>query len=202
VIRALAIVGMCSVAAAAQPAASPGESPRAAYIAGLLDAIEATSAAMRTNTSNYVYAVERNKCQTADESLRVGCVVTAVVKNCTQSDPAARAQCRRVSDVIATNRLSEPAFLPDDVRFEIMDSHRDFRTALARELHRRYAILVAEFSMSRYFPGSAAGNPALAAGLEAYCRDVAGTRELSWQYCVAATVWFIGTQAATQAVTR
>jgi hypothetical protein len=122
--------------------------------------------------------------------------VTAAVRNCTQGEPAARDQCRRVSDVIATNRLSEPAFVPDDVRYQIMDSHRDYRAALGRELHRRYALLVSEFAMSRYFPGSNAGSAALGAGIEAYCRDVAATRALSWQYCTAAVVWFIGTDGA------
>jgi hypothetical protein len=192
--RVLAWVALLALGAAAAHAdpAPPGDA-RPAYIAGLLDAIAGTAAAALANTSNYVYVVERNKCQAADDSLRVGCVVTAAVRNCTQGDAAARDQCRRVSDVIATNRLAEPAFVPDDVRYQIMDGHRDYRGALGRELHRRYALLVAEFSMSRHFPGSAAGSAALAAGLDAYCRDVAGTRELSWQYCVAAAVWFIGT---------
>ena len=184
------------------PIEGPIDAQRARYIAGLLDAIAATAPAALANTSNYIYAVERNKYQAPDESLHVGCVVTAAIRNCTQADAAARDQCRRVSDVIATNRLGEAAFLPEDVRYQIMDSHRDHRAALGRELHRRYARLVAEFSMSRHFPGSAAGHAALATGLERYCRDVAGTRELSWQYCVAAAVWFIATDGHDGEVAR
>ena len=52
---------------------------------------------------------------------------------------------------------------------------------------------------------SAAAAPvtgALATGLERYCRDVAGTRELSWQYCVAAAVWFIATDGHDGEVAR
>ena len=206
--RALVIamaVGVGVPAAHAEPAGAAGgvaagaeagaeiDAQRASYVAGLLDAVAATPQAALANTSNYIYVVERNKCQAPDESLHVGCVVTAAVRNCAQGDAAARDQCRQVSDVIATNRLGESAFVPEDVRYQIMDSHRDYRAALGRELHRRFALLVAEFSMSPHFPGSAADHAALATGLTRYCRDVAGTRELAWQYCVAAAVWFIGT---------
>ena len=199
-IRAAAVIAVLCATAAAQPgspgadhAAAPATPPRVAYLAGLLAAVRATPQAALTNTSNYVYAVERNKCQAPSESLHVGCLLEAATRNCQQGDAAAREQCRRVSDVIVTNRLSEKTFLPDDVRYQIIGSRRDYRTQLARELHRRYAILVAELAMSPQFPGSAADDTALAAGIEGYCRAVAGSRELSWQYCAAAVVWFIAT---------
>jgi hypothetical protein len=78
-----------------------------------------------------------------------------------------------------------------------MNKQRDYRTALARELVRRHALLVAEFAMSRHFPGSRADSTALAVGIDGYCREIAGTRDLSWQHCVAAVVWFIGTDGGT-----
>jgi hypothetical protein len=190
---ALGIGIALSGTAGADAPASPGLAQRVAYIASLLDAIAATPPAVLGTTSNYVYTVERNKCQAPDESLRVGCLVAAVTRNCAHGDSAARDQCNRVSDVIVTNRLSENAFISDDVRYQLMESRRDYRTALARELHRRHAVLVAELSMSPQFPGSAADPTALATGIEAYCREVSGTRELPWQYCVAALVWFIAT---------
>jgi hypothetical protein len=56
--------------------------------------------------------------------------------------------------------------------------------------------------MSRHFPGAKASDGALAAGIDGYCTDVAGTRDLSWQYCVAAVVWFIGTERAAAKGTR
>jgi hypothetical protein len=191
--RALAIIALtCQVARGDTPAMS-GTDARVAYIAVLLDAIEATDQTALANTSNYIYVVERNKCQAPDEALHVGCLLEAAGRNCVQSTSALRDQCRRASDVIVTNRLSEKAFVPEAVRYQIMDSHRDYRTAFARELHRRYAILVAELAMSQAFAGSAANNAALAAGIERYCREIAGSRGLAWQSCVAAIVWFIGT---------
>jgi hypothetical protein len=195
VIRALAILAAAATTASAgaptAPPASSGTAARIAYIAGLLDALAATDHDTLTNTSNYIYAIERNKCQAPDEALHVGCLLEAASRNCAQGARAQVDQCRRASDVIVTNRLGEKAFVPEDVRYEIMESHRDYRTAFARELHRRYAVLVAEFSMSPWFPGSAADHAALAAGLEGYCHEVAGTRGLAWQSCVAAAVWFI-----------
>ena len=192
-IRAAGVIAAVCATAAAQPAPVPAGNPRVGYLAGLLAAVRATPQAALTNTSNYVYAIERNKCQAPDEALHVGCLLEAATRNCLQASSSLRDQCRRASDVIVTNQLSEKAFVPEAVRYQIMDSHRDYRTAFARELHRRYAILVAELAMSPQFPGSAADDVALAAGIEGYCRQVAGSRELSWQYCAAAVVWFIAT---------
>jgi hypothetical protein len=190
----LAVPGAARGDAPTAPA-SPGEPERAAYIAGLLDAITTIDRDALVNTSNYIYATERNKCQSPDVALRVGCLLEASTRNCAHGDAALREQCKRVSDVVVTNRLGEKAFVSDDVRYDIMANNRDFKTAFARELHRRYAILVAEFSMSRHFPGSAADHAGLATGLEAYCRDVEGTRQLAWQTCISAVVWFIAGEA-------
>jgi len=193
---ALAIVAAGAVLAgssARAEVASPGREARVAYIAGLLDAIAASDATELANTSNYIYTVERNKCQAPAESLHVGCLLEAAARNCAQRPGDARARCDRASDVIVTNRLSERTFLPEDVRYAVMENRRDYRVAIEHELSRRYAILVAELVTSPQFPGSTAGNPALAAGIEGYCRELASRRALSWQYCVAAAVWFIGT---------
>jgi hypothetical protein len=180
--------------AARAEAPAAGQDQRVAYVAGLIDAVRGSDAAMLVNTTKYIQVVERNKCQAPEQSLRVGCILEAASRNCRQATKALREQCHRASDVIVTNRLSERFFLPKDVRYQIVSKQRDYRTALARELVRRQAALAAEFVMSRHFPGGRADSAALAAGIEGYCREMAGTRDLSWQYCVAAVVWFIGTE--------
>jgi hypothetical protein len=187
----LALAAWPLSARAQQPAS--GQDQRVAYVAGLVDAIRGSDPAMLVNTTKYIQVVERNKCQAPEQSLRVGCILEAASRNCRQATKELREQCLRASDVIVTNRLSERFFLPKDVRYQIVSKHRDYRTALARELVRRHAVLVAEFAMSRHFPGGRADSAALAAGIEGYCREIAGTRDLSWQYCAAAVVWFIGT---------
>lgn len=197
--RVMVVLVCTSVAARAEP---PGDRAsvlvpqRIAYIAGLLDALRTTEPAALANTSKYIAAVERNNCQSPEQSLRVGCLLEAAAQNCKQTEPARRDQCLRVSDVVITNRLSEQVFVPKDLRYEIMNKHGDYRTELQRELHRRYATLVAEFSMSARFPGSTAEATGLATGIEGYCRDTSGARDVSWQYCVAAVVWFIGTEGS------
>jgi hypothetical protein len=190
---ALVMLALCGVAhAEPRPA-------RAAYIAELIDALRGMDRASLANTRKYIQVVERNKCQAPEMTLRVGCLLEAAGQNCKPLAADARERCRRASDVIATNLLAERVFVPDDVRYQIMTRQRDARVAIARELHRRYAALVAELAMSEFFPGPRADTAALAAGIDGFCSDVAGTRDLSWQYCVAAIVWFVASDGAEEA---
>jgi hypothetical protein len=189
---ALVVLALCGVAhAEPRPA-------RAAYIAELIEALRGMDRASLANTRKYIQVVERNKCQAAEMTLRVGCLLEAAGQNCKPLPADARERCRRASDVIATNLLAERVFVPDDVRYQIMTRQRDARAAIARELHRRYAGLVAELALSEFFPGPRADTAALAAGIDGFCTDVAGTRDLSWQYCVAAIVWFVARDGATE----
>ena len=171
---------------------------RVAHITALLDAVRKSDRDSLANTVKYIQIVERNKCQAPEQSLRVGCVVEAAAQSCRQSAPggaaaALRERCILVSDVVATNQLAEAVFLPKDVRYAIMNKYTDYRTAIAAELSRRHALLVTDFVSSAHFPGVGADTGALARGIDGYCREVAGKERLSWQYCVAAAVWFIGT---------
>ena len=187
---ALVVLALCGVAhAEPRPA-------RGAYIAELLEALRGIDRASLANTRKYIQVVERNKCQAPEMTLRVGCLLEAASQNCKPLAADARERCRRASDVIATNLLAERVFVPDDVRYQIMTRQRDARTAIARELYRRYAGLVSELAMSDAFPGPRATTAALATGIDAFCSDVAGTRDLSWQYCVAAVVWFVASDGA------
>jgi hypothetical protein len=189
---ALVVLALCAVAhAEPRPA-------RAAYIAELIEAVRGMDRASLANTRKYIQVVERNKCQAPEMTLRVGCLLEAAGQNCKPLAADARERCRRASDVIATNLLAERVFVPDDVRYQLMTRQRDARTAIARELHRRHAALVAELAMSEFFPGPRADTAALATGIDGFCTDVAGTRDLSWQYCVAAIVWFVARDGATE----
>jgi hypothetical protein len=187
---ALVVLALCG-AAHAEPRPA-----RAAYVADLIEAIRGIDHATLANTRKYVQIVERNKCQAPEMTLRVGCLLEAAGQNCKQLPAGARERCSRVSDVIATNLVAARVFVPNDVRYQIMGKQRDARSAIARELHRRYAALVTELAMSEFFPGPRASTAALATGIDGFCTGVAGARDLSWQYCVAAVVWFVATDGA------
>jgi hypothetical protein len=199
---ALVVLALCGVAHA-EPRPEPRAEPRAesrlaraAYLADLIEAIRGIDPAALANTRKYLQIVERNKCQAPEMTLRVGCLLEAAGQNCKQLPGDARERCRRASDVIATNLLAERVFVPDDVRYQIMSKQAGARSAIARELHRRHAALVAELALSEFFPGPRADTAALATGIDGFCTDVAGTRELSWQYCAAAIVWFVARDGA------
>jgi len=188
-----AIAMLVVLAAAAAHGDTPSTRERASYITSLLDTLATTDGPLRTAMSNYIYTVDRNKCQAPVESLHVGCLRAATQRYC-QAHFRDVARCTRLADVIVTNRLSEPWFVPTDVRYALMEKHRDYRAALERELRQHHAIVVTELAMSRHFPGSGASNAALATGIEAFCREQASLRDMSWQYCVAAIVWFIASE--------
>jgi len=190
---ALVVLALCAGESRSQ--AEPGPA-RAAYIADLIEAIRGSDRAALANTRKYIQTVERNKCQAPEMTLRVGCLLEAAGQNCKPLPGDAGERCRRASDVIATNVLAERVFVPNDVRYQIMTKQRDARSAIARELHRRYAGLATELALSEFFPGPRADTAALATGIDRFCTDVAGTRDLSWQYCVAAIVWFVASDGA------
>lgn len=166
---------------------------RVDYIAGALDALASVSDEFLADTYHYLYVVERNQCQAPTHSLAVGCLLEAARRSCRQRDPALREPCHRVSDVIITNRLSEKQFLPRRERYAIMRTHTHYRRALVVELRRRYAALVTEMTMTQVGVGAADDRRALAEAIESYCQDNASARDLSWQHCAAAVVWFVGT---------
>ena len=61
------------------------------------------------------------------------------------------------------------------------------------------AVVVALFFARRFarpFKELTAGAARIAEGDLGHKIHVSGTRELSWQYCVAAIVWFVGTEGA------
>jgi hypothetical protein len=195
-LAAVFVLGAIASAHAEAPTLGARRDERIAYIAKLLEAIRASDPTTVADTAKYITAVERNNCRAPEQNLRLGCLLEAVSQNCRQRDVAVRERCQRVSDVIVTNRLSEPIFIPKDVRYKLLNEHRDFKLALSRELRAQYAVRVVELTMSRHYPGKDASDAALAAGIDGYCTTAAGTRELSWQYCVAAIVWFVGTERA------
>src|SRR5262249_38482157 len=107
VMRLALVLVLCALASARAEVPDPRDQ-RVAYITQLLDALHASDPTTLADTVKYITAIERNNCRAPEQSLRVGCLLEAVAQNCRQREPAVRERCQRVSDVIVTNRLSEP----------------------------------------------------------------------------------------------
>jgi hypothetical protein len=167
---------------------------RAEHIAAVLQALRTMDQDARQNLLHYVHLLSQNACRGQSSSLRASCLIEAARQNCrAMTDPSQRSRCELVSDVLITNQLSEPLFIDNRTRYEIMNRSKDVREAILAELRRRYATLLAEYRLSRhYLPGSPR-DAELGARLDAYCVEYADQHVLSWQHCVAAVVWFIGT---------
>ncbi len=162
---------------------------RAAYLAEVLDAVHQADRAAAAKAQTYVSFLERNRCTSAMERVRVECMMVA-----------ARAWCRRnvlkdcalLTDLLADNALAERHFIPTQARYAIMEKHRDTRLAIRRELFRLHAALALDFYLTT---GSGCGDDAqcLAPKIDRYCLDTADQSNLSWQACAGALVWFVGT---------
>src|SRR5438105_2385001 len=109
--RAIVLVLVATIAHA-----EPARDQRVAYIAKLLAAIRTSDATTTADMTKYIGVMERNKCRAPEMSLRVGCLVEATKQYCKSDDAVKTERCLQLSDVIVTNRLSEPIFVPKEVR--------------------------------------------------------------------------------------
>jgi len=182
----------CSNSGAAEPYL---ESNRLAYIENVLQAFRDTKIRNIMNTYSYLNVVERNNCRSTLSDLKVECMLSFAKKNCNAlSSQDSQHKCELYSDIIIVNKLSEHAFISRSERYHVTrNSGDDFRTALTNRLTQKYGKLVTEFSLSG---GSDCGKDdfnCLAKALDQFCLDYTNAKSLSWQYCVSASLWFIGT---------
>ena len=166
---------------------------RTQYIAQALAALRDTPDEALRNLYKYIHVVERNGCRAPTESLRLDCMLEAARRNCKQPDATARERCDRISDVMVINRLGEEDFIPKRVAHKIMEGQSDYRGALLDELRDQYAELVTELSTVSGEAQQLADAGKLPKAIDAYCVSHAPARNLTWQQCTAAIVWFIGT---------
>lgn len=190
--RVVVAAGLIAVLAPTPAGADTGyvEAARIAYLGAQLEAIRTSSAADLTALEDEIYQGGRSKCQTASTRLRITCLIELGRETCALRPEAGRARCRLLADVIVTNLLGENQFVDREARFEIMSAADDFRPALIRELRARYAVLVTEMVVSREL-GAA---PDLNTGIDRFCIAYGHARELPWQRCVAAIIWYVGTE--------
>ena len=168
---------------------------RVAYVEKALQAFSNTRLQKIMNTYRYINVVERNNCRSTLSDLKVQCLLSFARKNCSAlNGEKHRENCRLYSDIVVVNKLSEHAFISRSERYHVTrNSGDDFRTALTNRLQQKYGKLVTQFSLTPWSECKKDDLKCLAAGLDQFCLDYTNAKSLSWQYCVSATVWFIGT---------
>jgi hypothetical protein len=191
----VALVALSALSARFGGVARAAPLPRAAYVARALAAVRRLGPAGCDQLDRTLYAAARAQCRADTATPAASCLIAAARAACAGAPD--RPTCEAAADVIATNLRGQAALVDDATRFRLVRGSTDYRTALAAELHRRYAVLAAELVL--------AGGPGDDAGaIDALCArrdralhaceagDAACVPSVPWSRCVAALVWFVG----------
>jgi hypothetical protein len=148
-----------------------------------------------SNTYSYIHVVETNNCRSSLSDLRAECLLSYAKRNCNETGSVeSRYNCELYSDVIVVNTLSEKTFVERTERYRMLkNTDDDFRTAMASRLQQKYARIVTHFSLTKSSDCDKGNFDCLARGLDQFCLDYTNTQSLSWQHCMSASLWFIGT---------
>ena len=168
---------------------------RVDYITSVLQAFSKTKSQDIFNAYRYISVVDNNNCRSSLSDLRVECLLSFADKNCKETSSAElKGRCQLYSDIIIVNKLSEKAFIDRTERYRILkNAGYDHRTAITNRLRQKYARIVTQFSLAEAANCDNEDFQCLAKGLDQFCLDYTNSQSLSWQYCVSATLWFIGT---------
>lgn len=189
--RALAILIALGASSASAAATEPtySDADRAAIIAGALEAFAAAGPDGAIELDEAIGAEVRDRCRSAPTT---PCLIDAAAAACAAREAAARPRCLRLADVLVTNRAAETERVSAAERYRLMGSADGYRAAMRRTLRRQYARLAAELAVAPERTGD------LAASIDRFCarraRQPATMPALAWQRCVAALVYYVGTE--------
>lgn len=171
------------------------EENRIAYISKVMQAFSETTIHNIYNTYSYINVVENNNCRSSLSDLGTECLLSYAKKNCSAAGSVAlRESCELYSDVVVVNKLSEKFFVGRSERYRMLkNTDDDYRTAMATRLQQKYARIVTHFSLTEASDCDNDDFECLAKGLDQFCLDYTNTQSLSWQHCMSASLWFIGT---------
>jgi len=171
------------------------EQNRLAYIESVLRAFDKAKLQSLRNAQAYIHAVERNNCRSDVTELKVECLLRFAKNNCRELGvDESRVDCELYSDIIIVNKLSEKTFISRSERYRLLkNANEDYRIVMDNRLQQKYAGLVTQFSLSPAAKCKVSDYACMAAALDHFCLDYTNSQSLSWQYCMSATLWFIGT---------
>lgn len=171
------------------------EQNRLAYISKVLQAFSETEINKILNTYSHINVIENNNCRSSSSDLKVECLLSYARNSCDEL-PGTRMKdnCELYSDIIVVNKLSEKTFVSRTERYRMLkNTSYDFRTAMSNRLQQKYSRIVTEFFLSKESDCDDKDFKCLAKALDHFCLDYTNTKSLSWQYCMSASIWFIGT---------
>lgn len=167
---------------------------RVDYISKVLQAFSETPNNKLFNTYSYVNVIENNNCRSSLSDLKVECLLSYAKNSCGEiRNTKSKNNCELYSDIIVVNKLSEKTFVNRTERYRMLkNTNYDFRTAMSNRLQQKYSRIVTEFYLTKKPKCDDKDFNCLAKGLEEFCLDYTNTNSLSWQYCMSASIWFIG----------
>ncbi len=168
-----------------QAAADHGRPHRVAYLSRAVDAVRHLGSDGRGALADAMQTGARRRCRSDRGEPSIGCLIDLARTHCESQPPTSRAACHLAADVAVTNLLSESELVDEATRVRFVNRGGDYRAAMRAELRVRYAALAADFALAE--PGAAGDLPAR---IDRFCARP--DRELAWQRCAAALVWYIG----------
>jgi hypothetical protein len=183
----LSLIAATIVSASAR-ADTYSENERRAYVQGALEALQQTPRSALDNLQQFVRILERNSCRGGYGAMTISCLQEEARRNC---EATHKRHCPVLSDIAVVNKLNEKQFVTREELFRSARQSSGPGSAQLRLLNRKYALLTTEFLLLAH--GACQTSECLARELDGYCLQNADVKNLSWQACVGAAAWFIGT---------
>ncbi len=177
----------CSPAFAAAP--FPKEK-RQDYVKHALAATLSAPKQTLDNLYQFVTMVEQSSCRSAFDALTLSCLQDQVQRNCRSQG----GNCPLLSDVIVVNKLNEKQFVTREERVQIMkqEGTGNYAAIYSRLVSRKYALLATELLLLQKRTCRPEEHACLARELDDYCIQNSDVKNIPWQACVSAIIWYIG----------
>lgn len=168
-----------------------GAAQRVAYLEEALAALRATPADALAQATNYAQVMSRSSCASEVERLKLECLMTASRQYCKKRGGETH-RCAVDLDVIVAKLLGDAQLIPNEKRYQLMTTAKDYRRALAEESRRLAGALAVDF---RLRAGPTTSDGELARAVNRYCLVASDDNAMPWQACAASLLWFIASES-------
>lgn len=159
------------------------------YIQNALKYFGSSSREEKTQLYIDLSLAERETCRSPYENLMLNCLKDTAAKNCkTRQD---HQKCNVISDIILVNKLNEKAFVSEAERLKIAGSTNNYGVEFGKLLLRKYAVLSTDFLLYSKNNCEEGQSECLSKEINRFCGNRADSKNMSWQACVSALIWFI-----------